>query len=294
MIWTSWRLTRPAATGTAALVGLLAAYLVTAGHALRNAVESSGLLACLSAGGTRQSCSDQAVAFYRTLNSLSGGQPVAAYLVLVPGLLGVFVGTPILAREIESGTLRLAWTQSVTRTRWLTARLVVAGLLLVVAQVAVTLLLAYWRGPVNMVDGPFEPTGYNILGIVPLGYALATFATGAFAGVVVRRSVPAFALALGGYVVIRLVIENVLRGRFMAPLTISWTDQPPPHVPSGAQGDWVMEQAVPKPGSGYPWVVIYQPADRFWTFQTLEFGITVVVAAVLIALTYVWVRRRSH
>ncbi|WP_256793572.1 ABC transporter permease subunit [Terrabacter sp. Ter38] len=294
MTWTSWRLTRPAAIGAAALVALLATYLVAAGHTLRAALDSTGLLSCLSAGGSRQTCSDQAAAFYRTLNSLTGGQPVAAYLVLLPGLLGVFVGTPILVREIESGTLRLAWTQSVTRTRWLTSRLVIAGLVVVVAQLAITLLMTYWRGPVNMLDGRFEPTGYNIQGIVPLGYALAAFALGAFVGVTVRRSAPAFAITLAGYFLIRLVIENMLRGRFMTPLTVSWVGHAPTVLPSGAHGDWLMEQDIPKPGSGYPTVIIYQPADRFWTFQALELGITVAIAATLITLTYVWVRRRSH
>lgn len=294
MTWTSWRLTRPAALGATALVGLLAAYLVTAGHTLRATLESTGLLSCLTAGGSRQTCSDQAADFYRTLNSLTGGQPVATYLVLIPGLLGVFVGTPILAREIESGTLRLAWTQSVTRTRWLTSRLVIAGLVVVVAQVAITLLMTYWRGPVNMLDGRFEPTGYNIQGIVPLGYALVTFALGAFVGVAVRRSAPAVAITLAGYFLIRLVVENLLRGRFMTPLTVSWVDHPPATLPSGAHGDWLMEQDIPKPGSGFPTVIIYQPADRFWPFQALEFGVTIAIAAALITLTYVWVRRRTH
>lgn len=294
MTWTSWRLTRPAAIGTAALIALLATYLVTAGHALRAALESTGLLSCLSTGGSRQTCSDQAADFYRTLNSLTGGQPVATYLVLLPGLLGVFVGTPILAREIESGTLRLAWTQSVTRTRWLTSRLVIAGLVVVVAQLTITLLMTYWRGPVNMLDGRFEPTGYNIQGVVPLGYALVAFALGAFVGVAVRRSAAGFAITLAGYFLTRLVIENMLRGRFMTPLTLSWVDHAPAVLPSGARGDWLMEQDIPKPGSGSPTVIIYQPADRFWTFQALEFGITVAIAAGLITLTYVWVRRRTH
>jgi hypothetical protein len=294
MTWTSWRLTRPAAIGAAGLLAVLTVYLVMAERSLRDALDSTGLLSCLTAGGSRQTCSDEAAAFYRTMNSLTGGQPVATYLVLLPGLLGVFVGTPILAREIESGTLRLAWTQSVTRTRWLTSRLLVAGLVVVVAQLGITALMTYWRGPDNLLDGRFEQNGYNIQGVVPLGYAVVTFALGAFVGVVVRRTGPAIAVTLAGYFAIRLVLEDVLRGRFMTPLRVSWLDHPPANLPTGAHGDWLMEQDIPKPGSGYPTVIIYQPADRFWTFQLMELGICVAIAALLLGLTYVWVRRRIH
>jgi len=50
-------------------------------------------------------------------------------LVLVtPALIGMFWGAPLVAREFEEGTYRLAWTQSVTRTRWLVVKLAVVGL----------------------------------------------------------------------------------------------------------------------------------------------------------------------
>jgi ABC-type transport system involved in multi-copper enzyme maturation permease subunit len=43
-------------------------------------------------------------------------------VVVTPGVLGLFWGAPLVAGELEAGTFRLAWTQSVTRTRWLAAR----------------------------------------------------------------------------------------------------------------------------------------------------------------------------
>ena len=49
-------------------------------------------------------------------------------LVALPALVGAFWGAPLVARELESGTYRLAWAQSVTRTRWLAVKLAVAGL----------------------------------------------------------------------------------------------------------------------------------------------------------------------
>ena len=48
-------------------------------------------------------------------------------LLVVPAIIGIFWGAPLVARELETGTYRLAWTQSVTRTRWLAVKLAVVG-----------------------------------------------------------------------------------------------------------------------------------------------------------------------
>jgi len=45
-----------------------------------------------------------------------------AQALATPALLGIFWGAPLIARELETGTCRLAWNQSVTRTRWLTVK----------------------------------------------------------------------------------------------------------------------------------------------------------------------------
>ena len=45
-------------------------------------------------------------------------------LQAVPLLLGAFVGAPVLARELETGTFRYAWTQAFGRWRWTLAKLV--------------------------------------------------------------------------------------------------------------------------------------------------------------------------
>ena len=47
---------------------------------------------------------------------------------VVPAVIGIFWGAPMIAREIEAGTYRLVWTQSITRTRWLVSKLGVAGI----------------------------------------------------------------------------------------------------------------------------------------------------------------------
>jgi hypothetical protein len=40
-------------------------------------------------------------------------------ILLVPLIVGMFWGAPLVSRDLETGTFRLAWTQGVSRTRWL-------------------------------------------------------------------------------------------------------------------------------------------------------------------------------
>jgi ABC-type transport system involved in multi-copper enzyme maturation permease subunit len=65
-------------------------------------------------------------------------QLLGTVLIGVPAAIGAFWGAPLLARELELGTHRLAWTQGVTRGRWLGTKLVV----LAAAAIVVTAALA--------------------------------------------------------------------------------------------------------------------------------------------------------
>ena len=132
---------------------------------------------------------------YRTVNK---GLDVAA--LAVPVLIGMFWGAPLIAREFETGTFRLAWTQGVTRTRWLAAKLGVAGLAAVAASVLFSLMLNWWASPIHKagVSTPFTSgiSSSYISGVAPAGYAAFAFAVGAAAGLFIRRTLPAMAVTL--------------------------------------------------------------------------------------------------
>jgi ABC-type transport system involved in multi-copper enzyme maturation permease subunit len=49
---------------------------------------------------------------------------IPSLLQALPALIGAFVGAPVLARELETGTFRYAWTQGFGRWRWTLAKLV--------------------------------------------------------------------------------------------------------------------------------------------------------------------------
>ena len=59
----------------------------------------------------------------------------------------------MIAREIEGGTLPLAWTQSITRTRWLVVKLAVVGLASMVAAGLLSLIVTWWFRAIDHVNG---------------------------------------------------------------------------------------------------------------------------------------------
>ena len=137
-----------------------------------------------------------------------------------PALVGVFWGAPLLARELETGTFRLVWTQSVTRRRWLAVKLGLVG----GASVAVAGLLGWvvtwWSVPVDRVnlDRFSSPLIFSERGLVPLGYAAFAFALGVVLGLLLRRTVPAMAATLAVFVGARLAVTQWLRPHLMAPV----------------------------------------------------------------------------
>lgn len=140
-------------------------------------------------------------------------------VLVVPGLIGLFWGAPLVATELAEGTWRLAWTQTITRTRWLAARLAVAGAASIAVAGLLSWLVTWWASPLDQLasldgyanSGRFNPLLFSERGLVPLGYAAFAFTLGAAAGAVLRRAVPAMALTLAGLAAARLAVTYWLR-----------------------------------------------------------------------------------
>ena len=147
---------------------------------------------------------------------------VAALLIITPALFGIFFGAPLVARELETGTFRLAWTQSVSRARWLVVKFALVGVAASVIAGGLSLMAAWWANPIDIVNANrFSPANFGMLGIVPFGYALFAFALGATAGLLFRRTLPAMATTLAGYVAVREAVTYWIRPHFAAPLHFS-------------------------------------------------------------------------
>jgi len=182
MIWLTWRQHRQQALAGALAFTLLGAFLVLTGREMASAYHGSGLAACLAA---HHDCNDLTSAFegrFSTLRALGG------YLVILPGLVGLFWGAPLVAREVEHHTHRLVWTQSITRRRWITVKLalILAGTLLVTVPLA--WLTSWWLGPLDHSTGTrFAPGIFDLQGVVPVAYTLFDDASGWLKRKVLRR-----------------------------------------------------------------------------------------------------------
>jgi len=142
-------------------------------------------------------------------------------LVLVaPGLIGMFWGAPLVAREFEEGTFRLAWTQSVTRARWMAVKLAVVGLASMAAAGLLSLVVTWWSSPLDRADLNQFAT-FDQRGIAPIGYAAFAFTLGVLVGALIRRTLPAMFVTLAVFIAVRLTEFSWLRPRLLHPVLLN-------------------------------------------------------------------------
>ena len=143
-------------------------------------------------------------------------------LYLPPALIGLFWGAPLVTRELEAGTFRLAWNQSVTRTRWMAVKLALIGLAAMVTAGLLSLLITWWAGPIDRAGGfpvtagaltRFSPVLFGARDIAPVGYAAFAFALGVTAGVLVRRLLPAMVITLAVFLAVQVIMPDFLTTR---------------------------------------------------------------------------------
>jgi hypothetical protein len=325
MTWVIWRQYRvTAAIAGAVLAAFAVLFLITG---LQDAARWHTALANCAKNGTCGSLAG-------TVSLGSVPVHVLTFLTLaVPLLFGMFLGGPAVARERETGTVQFAWTQSVTRWRWLSAK---TGWLLLAGAVfggAVAGIITWWYAPVNALHhGQFTQGYFDVQGIVPIGYAVFAVALGIAAGALIGRSLPALAVTGGVFLAIRLVVTYWVRVHYI-PAVTTFYSVTQNFTPKGAY--WPLAQGVVLPGGqlttnlsvgpgfivsgftgpaipatcqaagqvnstlacmarlGYRSFTTYQPGYRFWPFQFIETGIFAALAAVLIAVTFFVVRRRD-
>jgi hypothetical protein len=213
MTWLTWRQYRAQAAVAALVLAVFATVLLVTGfqmaaqwHTLLAGCTASRTCASLQEGGT-------------SLGSVLG-HDLAILSLLAPVLFGVLVGAPLVAHEFEARTSDFAWAQSITRTRWLAVKV---GWVLLAAAVwggAIAVLVTWWSGPRNAAfANAFQANYFDQQGLVPVAYSVFATALGIAAGAVLRRTLPAIAIVIGGFIGMRLWISQDLRMHFMAPVT---------------------------------------------------------------------------
>ena len=308
MAWVTWRQHRAALAGVAVFLGALAVYLWLTGlqihHSYATACHPASSLTCAM--------------------NFSGRYGITAIFVsillqAVPALVGAFAGAPVLAREMETGTFRFAWTQGIGRWRWALAKLVLLAVAVAAAAGAFSVLFSWYNQPFSAAGYviPFSTRVFDLGEVAFAAWTLAAFAIGVLAGMLIRRVVPAIAATLAVYAGLALATALWLRQHYMTPLFTSKVN-----LPGSA---WIVSQwytkggkfAFPARGSqiasavqhfclssnlspaqclsqhGYTMWSSYQPGSRFWPFQWIEGGWLLVLSVLLLAATVWLVRRRA-
>jgi ABC-type transport system involved in multi-copper enzyme maturation permease subunit len=213
VIWISWRRQR------SQLITLLGMLVVGAGvitllrSNMIDAITSAKLTECVTKAAGKCSAPDGALSAF--LRAWDTPLQMAQLLILgLPVLIGVFIGAPLFARELEHGTHVLAFTQSVSRTRWMLSKLLVALAPALIVLVALQYLVSWWVAAAGMLgplsNGVFNVVNFGTEHVSPAAYALFSFALGTFLGALSRRTLVAMTLGLGAFLVVRFVMSELV------------------------------------------------------------------------------------
>jgi hypothetical protein len=209
MIWLTWRQLRLQTLSAAAAVAAVAVVLALTGPRLVELSTTAGV-----------NLFDQLTASDHWLYEAG-----VVLLAVAPAVIGAFWGAPLVARELESGTHRLVWNQSVTRTRWLATKL---GAVTLAGAATVGLLsfaVTWWADPLDgstsvtrgSLPARLTPVVFAMRGIAPVGYAVFAVALGVAAGLVLRRTVPAMAVTLVIYTLVQIAVPLWVRPHLIPP-----------------------------------------------------------------------------
>ena len=313
MAWVTWQQHRAQLLVGVSLLGALALAAIATHIPIAAAYSHQALPSCVPPS-ERAGC-DLLVARFQ--EEFGRWTTVVRGLAFLPALAGLFVGAPLLAREFEHGTYRVAWTQGITRRGWLLSKSVLLALATVVVAGMASLLVMWWRQPFDALEGRMAPNAFDVEGLVVPAYAVFALAVGVLAGLVLRRTVAAMTATLVVFVAARVLVRVFLRPSFM-------TARHQTVLPSatGARGTgWVLSDTLVDAGGkqvsaaredlailhahrasvdpqtyvdslGWKRIVSYQPAGRFWTFQLLEAGLFLSLAVAITAVA-VWLVRRT-
>ncbi|MEN8654762.1 hypothetical protein ABCR94_30270 [Streptomyces sp. 21So2-11] len=279
---------------------------------------ASGLAETFAASGcsvsmTTSECSDDvrshldnSMAFTQLLDYLG------LAMIALPGLVGAYVAGPMIARELESGTYKLAWTQSVSPARWFAAKLAVPTVLSVAGVSLLSAAHSWARSTPTDDMYPaqwYERIVFGATGTVPVAYTLLGLALGALIGVAVRRTVPAMSAAALTAGALVLAVSSQ-RGRLWPVETV--TAPMPPATPDSV---YPVEQGMlTGTGTRIPedacwsragelgqcmtdhditaWYRDYHPESHFWPLQLVETGIVLALAALAVAAAFRVLRSR--
>jgi hypothetical protein len=242
MTWLTWRQFRIPALSVFAGLAVIVVTLVITGSDM----------------GGRTNYSDE--------DTLYAGTLLAMFLL--PAVIGVFWGVPIVTREVETGTHSLVWNQTVTRKRWLTTKMGIGVLAATVAAGLLSLAVTWWASPIDALAAQetnngmlnrLMPPVFAARGIVPIGYAAFAFILGVAVGMVLRRTVAAMAVTLVVFAAVMIAVPFLVRPYLLPPLqeTVTLSEENIRQITGSDEGIESIETTRP-PGA---WVLTNETID---------------------------------
>ncbi len=261
MTWLAWRQYRTELLIGLALLAAITAFLIPTGLTKLSEFHSSGLSACVSSD---EVCQDLRSALAQKYTDLS---PIVFYFNLVPAVVGILLAAPLIS-ELETRTTRLAWTQSISRERWLATKLGAAFLGALAFSIVFTLLMTWWYAPFDhsALVGKDVGLSFDFEGVMPFVHTLFAFGVALLVGVWSRSLLGTVPVTIVAFFV-ALVGELMLR------------ESPAKPAPAGRL---VEAGALP-----------LRDMTHFWTLQGTEAAIFVTAALVLTGLAAGLVRQTA-
>ncbi|MFI9720540.1 transporter [Streptomyces sp. NPDC052396] len=314
--WLAWRQQR-----TLILAGTIALLVCAAWVAWRRAdmmavIHDHHLVICKGWDASECPRTDVDLAERVLRDNTDAIRALGALSAALPVIIGIFWGAPLIGRELESGTVKLALTQGVGVRGWFTSRFTLAAGCTALGAAALAALVAWWWAPIaNMLDGLYWHDGFlfNATGPAAVACALFGLAAGTAAGLLFRRTMAAMGCTLAVVVGVRVLLD-VVRPDWISP-TRRATPGTTPRTPVGSA--WSTGQFGYLDGAGreyssnrycqlsgadlkrcmadHGFVARYHkvyPSGDFWVFQWIETAIYLGLAVALVAAVGLTLRRR--
>jgi hypothetical protein len=228
---------------------------------------------------------------------------------LFPLIAGLLVGVPIVARELESGTARLAWSLSPSRLRWFVHRAVPPLVLAGVAGLAIGLTadaLLQVTNPNLDIDRTFD--AFRLRGILICVQALLVASIALALGSILGRAIPTLLLGLVLFGGINVAITNVetkvLGSEALTSDAFEWDGrdlflEDRIRMPDGQVLTYeelaVLHPEIMESGFDpevYRSVVLYIPGERYHEIEGREAAVEILIAGLFVGLATVSVVRR--
>jgi hypothetical protein len=192
---------------------------------------------------------------------------------------GAIIGAPLVAREVEQRTHLAAWTQSVSRRRWYTAKISALAAGLALAGLAAGTINAWLQHQLTAGDAASSRWSWFVsVNLALAGEAVLAFSLAVAAGAMLRRTLPAIGGAVAGFTLLLLAARWMVQALTPVSKTIG------PHF-TAPPGSWILGS-----GAGVP--VPYHPAGQYWLLQLIL--LTVLLALAAAALAAGWHATRTH